>query len=996
MLFTVLPITIHKYLLLTGFAVCACMVTAQELNLLHFTSTHGLISNKCYNMTQDMNGFLWIATETGVSRFDGNNFTSFTQKNNGLGDNEILDLVATANGRVWFSGFNKTICYYSLAGRKVMNAGNNSLIAGLEEQKNVAGIIRSFFCDRTGALWLMYEKGQVIRIRNNRTDLFSAHCIRSAWETPAGMLVLADARGKLYKAGETGMQFKAQLPGFAKGIHEVTSFGNRVVVNDSGGRIFFYEETGPWQYRLQGTMPNPGYNKMITGNERFPGLWMITRCNGVLRFRSVEDLAAGKPMNHLLPGKCIRNVFFDREGNAWFISFSDGIYGLLTDKVTHIKTANMISNDAVTAVMAQPGAVWYGTHKGAVYKWTAGREKEMFIPAPNPNTQKRITCMLNENDGGTWLGADDALFYRNNQGNITTVGATISYAHPVSALKALVHGPGGRIYAGTCCGLYLLQGAQKTKPVQLYDKRITALCCEPGGTVWFASRDSLFIRTPAGIRAARWQPGAGMQISALAATGNGFTWVGTAAAGISILYNEEPLAVITEENEFPLRLTSNLCKKILPGKPGTFWISTNKGLNRVEVLSLQPFRYTVKTFTRSNGLANNDINDFSVSGEQVTVATPDGIDLLPAGMNGAVPPPVSYIGQTRLLTSPGNGFQNDTVFSFRNNNLVFDYTAISLSGLGGLLFQVRLEGYEKDWRTTTAHSIQYTSLPPGKYRFLVRASNTHGDWGAPAASSLITIKPAFYQTGLFRAGMVAIVLLLFAGLYFFLKKRTAKKAAIHRRMTELKLEALRSQMNPHFIYNCLNSIQFYLSASNSEAAKFYLNRFARLIRLTLDYSARNMISLAEELAYMETYMALEKMRFEEKLAYTIATKGITDATRIKLPPLLLQPYAENALRHGIKHGEGKVRIHYELREHKLYCSVDDNGIGCNLYTVKEIPEQKHGMQISSDRIASLNSLAKQQIECILTVKTPETDGETGTRVLLIIPLDNKITRYETV
>ncbi|MBL7728292.1 MAG: histidine kinase, partial [Dinghuibacter sp.] len=969
----------------------------QQYNLLHYNNTQGLISNKCYNITQDSEGYLWMATESGASRFDGSHFTTYTAKKDGLGDNENLEVFADSNNRVWFSGFNRTLCYYALADKKVYGKYNHPLLAQINSMLPQAGILRSFYEDQHKRLWILHEQTAARCIGNNNMLLYtgSKENITSVFETGAGGVQLADVAGNIYTPVNNGLVQKTRLSSKPHRIKQLLVYNGQLLVLDSSGKLFVYHETGPYRYTLLTQIALPGANKLFTGNLRFPGIWVTTLCNGVLWYRTLNDVPMNRPAAHLLPGKCIRNIFFDREENAWFISYAEGIYALFNQYNRYLFTPQ-----PANAVLEHNGVLWYGTYQGALVQWQNGRvEKEVRTETQNA-VQNRVTCMLyNEHDNRLWLGTDIGLFCRNTQNQLTRVQTSNpTRQHNITTIKILAKDAANRLWAGTCCGLYPINEQQNIALPPVTKKRITALCGARDGRVWFASRDTLFVLENNQVRPARWQPPKDVAISALAETPNNMLWVGTYGAGIKILYREEQVGNLQEDAPFPQQLTSNLCRKIIVGNDNnTVWVATNKGLNRVQYTTTNPVAYTIQAITRSNGLNNEDINDFCISANQLFIATSDGINIFPQNITDTVPAPLAQIENMALLISPDSLLPNNARLQHRQNSIQFRYAAVSMRSQGDVLYEVLLEGYDTYWQPAPQRNARYTSLPPGHYRFLVRARNKHGHWGTPSAPFVFSIQPALHQTWWFRTGMVLAAVFVLVLLFLLLRKQSLRKARISRRISELQLEALRAQMNPHFIYNCLNSIQYFLSENNSTQAKFYLARFARLVRQTLDYSARRFISLAEEITYMENYMLLEKMRFEDKLHYTIETTGVPEPEQVMLPPLLLQPYAENALRHGIaplKNRQGIITITYERENGVLLCTVDDNGVGRIPGATQKETAQTHGMHISLNRVAGLNAILKQHIKTEITDKSITGNG-TGTRVRLTIPLNPIHSLYET-
>lgn len=213
-----------------------------------------------------------------------------------------------------------------------------------------------------------------------------------------------------------------------------------------------------------------------------------------------------------------------------------------------------------------------------------------------------------------------------------------------------------------------------------------------------------------------------------------------------------------------------------------------------------------------------------------------------------------------------------------------------------------------------------------------------------------------------------------------------------KKLTEIELKAIRAQINPHFIFNCLNSIQLFVMQRDYEYAQKYLSDFSYLIRKTLDFSRRNFISLSDEIAYLSTYLGLEKMRFENKMEYEIIVDPAIATAELEIPAMLLQPYVENAVKYGMTNSDhpiGKLFIQFnQIESDMLECLVDDNGIGITRSkTMRPLPKhhQSSGMEISSNRAELLNKMYNTGIHIDIIDKSENNIGESGTIVRILIP-----------
>ncbi len=226
-----------------------------------------------------------------------------------------------------------------------------------------------------------------------------------------------------------------------------------------------------------------------------------------------------------------------------------------------------------------------------------------------------------------------------------------------------------------------------------------------------------------------------------------------------------------------------------------------------------------------------------------------------------------------------------------------------------------------------------------------------------------------------------------------LKTRAVERADTLHKMAEVEMKALRAQMNPHFIFNSLNSINKYIVAKDEDAASDYLTRFSHLIRLVLNNSMYKAVTLDKDLETLELYMQMEQLRFEEPFKYEIAIEENIDTERVLIPPLLLQPFVENSIWHGLmpKQCAGKILIKINSTHDTLNCIVEDNGIGrkkaAEINATKQSIHQSLGIKVTEDRIEILKQQKNTESKLAVTDLKDENGNASGTRVEINLPLE---------
>ncbi|MGZ3900912.1 MAG: histidine kinase, partial [Bacteroidia bacterium] len=303
-----------------------------------------------------------------------------------------------------------------------------------------------------------------------------------------------------------------------------------------------------------------------------------------------------------------------------------------------------------------------------------------------------------------------------------------------------------------------------------------------------------------------------------------------------------------------------------------------------------------------------------------------------------------------------------------------------------------------EWSQPSAEEYsKYANLAPGKYTFKVKSRNNEGIWDDNETTFSFTILAPFYTKWWFILLVITgVTALVYTIVMIRIRNIKRKQRLDYERkveMSKIELKALRSQMNPHFIFNSLNSIQHYIFHSKTDEAIKYLSKFARLVRIILNNSNKPTVTVGEDLEALKLYLELEQMRFEDKFDYEVIIDPSVDTDYDIMPPLLTQPYVENAILHGLnpKPGRGKLTISFTSKNNFLICTITDNGIGREKAAEikRTMPVSKHkslGMQITEDRLKILNEVNNSRLSVTITDLKDADNNSLGTKVELYVPL----------
>ncbi|MDF1699082.1 MAG: histidine kinase [Saprospiraceae bacterium] len=436
----------------------------------------------------------------------------------------------------------------------------------------------------------------------------------------------------------------------------------------------------------------------------------------------------------------------------------------------------------------------------------------------------------------------------------------------------------------------------------------------------------------------------------------------------------------------------------------TYWLATRKG-----VVAYNSSTSATKIFNSKDGIPNDDLlnywtSSFDVSEEgEVFFGIPDQFCVLENEEvhTEKIQPNVFF---TKIVVQgEEKKFNRNTPLLKRINLASFEnfftvhFSTTNYSFNAKPTFEYRLVGYDDQWHTAGKdRKASFTKVGGGTYTLEVKCTDASGEWGESLIELEIQIDIPFIQSWTFY-GLIAFVLLSI-GFFVYrfrmsqITEREEMKTDFNRQKAELEMNALRAQMNPHFIFNSLNSINKYILTNEPRIASQYLTKFSRLIRLILSNSKSKEVSLEDELNALSLYVEMEQFRFENKFHFEQEVETTIDLSQLYIPPMLLQPYIENAIWHGLMPLEspGKLTLTISQQKNTLVCTVDDTGIGrvraSELKKKSDIRKKSMGMQITSDRLKLAEKLHNFKTEFYIEDKMDDQGKPAGTKVTLKIPL----------
>jgi len=405
---------------------------------------------------------------------------------------------------------------------------------------------------------------------------------------------------------------------------------------------------------------------------------------------------------------------------------------------------------------------------------------------------------------------------------------------------------------------------------------------------------------------------------------------------------------------------------------------------------------------QGEGLPSTDLKDVVADKNRVWLATFNGLYSIPLSRTEKS---LSPTVQLRALKVNGQAIPllSKLEFEHNQNDIEILLRGVSTKSRGRIQFAYKLKGLMDDFEVNENGSVlRFRALAQGDYELEVFALDVNGVQSEKQLNLNFSILKPWYAAWPFFLLMAIFLIVIVSVLFLFriryIKQRSTRQLENSRLKEDLRasqLTALRAQMNPHFMFNVLNSIQGLFTIGRTEKANEVLSRFSDLMRSILDVSDQNTIGLDKELELIGLYLELEAVRFGDDFHYQLEVAETIDPKKVKVPSLLIQPYVENAVKHGLLHRKGKKRLSVTLtllgNEMMLEVRIDDNGVGRE--KAGQLRENKHrsfANQASSSRMDLLNVENAHKIGVEIIDKVDEAGNALGTLIILRIPLEGKV------
>lgn len=930
--------------------------TAWAQNPTHFTVKDGLPSNHVYDVLEDKDGFMWFATNRGVSRYNGETFKNYTIKD-GLQNNDIWLLEKDHKNRIWFISKSKYQSYFENDSIHRVKTDNNKVIAPYIFSKGT----ETYFASESSYKLENNELKEIIKYAflQNKQEYFKKK----------GYTVIAhDYTNKKYLAFKNN-----EFTYFNDKLEKESSFKLTInikplviysyTINDVISFLVFSENgvlltNGKDDYKFYPFSKLENRNKL----ERLyykvdENTLQITINNQLLRFDDkynlIETLELPKEIN-------ATRAYRDSRGNVWTVNTGNGVH-LITN--AQEKSKYFLENKATKKIGKINDKLYVGVNQEGIYKF----EKEELKRLSNFNEVEQNIYQIK--DDMIITSFDSYLF---SNGSLKSLKYKYFQTGTLNYKDIIFRNE--KSYLITNAGLF----RSKRKDSMIYPVKRKAGLIELetfNNNFYLGGSDGLSVLQNDSIVKPKIKKDILQASINYIQKQDNYLYIATDGQGV-YLYNEDEV--------IPLKNTSDLFVQKVIKQDQDLWLATQNGVLKVTINNenLEASKITDR-FVEADGLLQTNTNDIFVDDDTLYAASDLGLAKL--NVNNPI-----YKKQPNIYFNT----KSDTLVYKDNarDNISISFAALDFKNQENITYKYKLAPTQMDWTVTNTKTLNFSNLLPNLYELQVLARDQH--FNTTVVKQYLRILPKWWQTIYAKIGFVLLGLAVFAIVFFVLKKQIRKReyerAEREKRVAGLELQALRSQMNPHFVHNSLNAIQYFIQRNEVELSENYLSKFSKLIRLFFEYSREQFITLAQEIELLNIYLEIEKLRFEDKLTYEIFVSDKLDVDDKTIPSMLLQPIVENALNHGLfhkkEHGDIKVTFKY-IDSKTLKVSVLDDGIGINkakeIFKTSTKNYNSNSSTVLNERLTLLNKSNVLKIDYSIKDCSETNPQTTGTLVTLI-------------
>ncbi|MDP4148730.1 MAG: two-component regulator propeller domain-containing protein [Bacteroidota bacterium] len=990
----------------------------------HIDQQEGLLHNKVTSIAQDKDGFIWIATANGIQRFDGFRFVNYENQLKAFSYSPMIrNIYPDTSNNIWITS-SQLACINTISGKSSVYTEEQLLkdprfqfeaYTDGRHRKWLLSNFALFYADSASdrpKLFSTYAPRETSQLGNTIfTDTFR-HCI---WVTNHNNLMLFDKRTKTVYTAEHNPINNPILKCFA---NKSISFllidkAHNIWAAEWNSAINKYDEqsgTSTRYYPLhpdQKTAPVTNSETTITtlciyqdskgsiwmGND-YPGLYRYSQNND--RFEAISE--RNNEQKGLEYNYFIQSITEDRDGNIW-LGTDKGIsvfnpHQQYFYSISHQKNnpSSLPEKEITSFLQTRIGTLYVGTWGGGFSLYDSSLKfKETIIPK-GVFELPLIWCLIENQDGKVWAAAQHGYLHIYDP-----VTRSLETLHPPEmenkTIRYMKKDVDENIWFGLNNGKIVkwdkASGTFYRQPENGLKNQwpIRNIFIDNHKQFWACTDDGLLLFDPSTLRyLGRYRPSldgsndASHEMHGVEQVNDSIFAVGTMRFGL-YLFNTHTRQFTRHPAFLTFPATNIFALK--KDADNDLWMSSDYYIYELHARDGKLIKHDLPA-----GLVNSAFEMFDFytlqNSKWLTASKTEAVIFDPAAIN-------SGHGLTKKVTLTGLKVFDKEVpidsvvyyhrpirLNYKQNFISLEFTTLSYFGITQNI-NYELTGVDKDWVKANEKAVaSYTDLSPGEYVFKTKAGDQNNESGI--ASLTIIITPPFYLTWWFRTLAVSGAAI---AIYLVGRKRIQNirhKADLRHKIAETEMMALRSQMNPHFIFNCLSAIDNLIQTNQPDKATTYLARFAKLIRSVLESTKNNLVPFYKDFESLQLYVELEQFRCGSKFLYQLTADDELLNGDYKVPPLIVQPFAENAIHHGLLNkmeGSRTLVIRATLRDNYICYSITDNGVGrkkaMEIKDRNKPGQTSYGLGITEERI----HLHNQKYTTVVNGSAPQGSGNIG-------------------
>ena len=972
-----MKIRVKAYLVLLFFICLFYQLSAQTPYYYRINEENGLPSSEVYQIIQDDFGYIWIGCDAGLYRYDGIRFKSFSSKKQN--SKSVSGLKIDKDKNLWCQNFSG----------QIFKVSGDSLELVIDVSNKISSYSQ-YAIDNEEHIWIANIKTiECYDFSGKKLHAFSK--INSVKDTICWQEVEVNTKGVIYATSQKngiGYIIKKGTKYDIAFIDSTTTPLQRTALESYGDDLIALSEINiKREYIISLIKGKSCFEKSRFMPFTKDGLiykiykdnlnrhWLCSSSGIVMLNKEFKLDAESK---FFFSNDKISGIYHDREGNLWVSSLQNGIYIIpnydlcLYDE----QSSNLLDHNITALLKTEKNELIIGTYTGFVYKLNSSNSFDLFTQ--QKEIAYRTVKKIKESKDGLYAAHGPLSFFSRNTEKLfgaynfrdfCWIGDSLFYiTSSMFAVYPKFHSIPANEFG--------------RRAVIIHNRGCRALAIdEISKTIYFASIDGLF-KYHNGKTTEIKLRGKSIFANKLFFKSN-LLWVGSVNEGLYILNNDKIWKRYYHSNV--LHGDGVKSFKIVDD---VIYVATDEGLNQINYKTNQS-----DFFDYSDGIVSREINDIEYFNGTIMLGTNKGLLKLPNQIvKNSVYPNIKIISVSvnQQLVSAEKQLSD---LSYKQNNIDIEFSSACLRARGNFKYKYRLLGLDGNWHYNLGinNHVQYASLPDGEFIFEVRAVNEDGLESLKTESIKFVIISPFWQRWWFYVLMVLLGSGIVAVLFMIRIRFINRRAELRNKVTASQLTALKSQMNPHFLFNTLNSLQDLILKHDIKNSNYYLNKFSLLMREILDMSGKDEVSLSREIKLLDTYLELEKLRFGDEFLFKINVDEEIDVDHLQLPPMIIQPFIENALKHGLLHkkGDKNLSVKFYLKEEILFCEILDNGVGRKrseeIKSRNVRTHQSFATEATDKRMDLLNSYNDKKYNFKI-IDLYDDDKSLGTKVIISIPI----------